>query len=114
MTAELSPADLLDALTGHEITVRPTDDYMGIAGASSLPEDARATLIDWKEHQPEQRRALMATVWQMGKPEPVTPEDAARCPACPHRGKGALYVMGGEAVVCDCRCPQGQEVKVMP
>lgn len=32
--------------------------------------------------------------------------DHRRCPKCPNLGKGPLYELGGEQILCDVECPE--------
>ena len=47
---------------------------------------------------------LQAEYLEAKKDFAQTPEDLLRCPDCPHLGKGILYTLAGEAVICDSPC----------
>lgn len=52
---------------------------------------------------------LKADYLEAKKAYSKTPEDLRRCPDCPHLGKGPLYELAGDWVLCDSPCRKGNK-----
>ena len=53
-------------------------------------------------------KQLEAQYTEAKKAYATTPEDLFRCPDCPRLGKGKLYDLAGEEVICDSPCTKGR------